>query len=188
MELFDNIEYENKDFTKEAMELGDYEECSFVNCNFSQVDLATFMFINCTFIGSNLSLAKLINTIFREVIFKECKMTGLFFDTVNPFGFSCSFDHCNLSSSSFFKVKMKNAQFSNSTLVDVDFTECDINGSVLRNCDLTNAVFDQSNLEKVDFRTSYNYVIDIDRNRIKKSQHSLQSIHGLLYKYDILID
>jgi len=83
---------------------------------------------------------------------------------------------------------MKNFQFSNTTLVDVDFTECDLNGSVLQNCDLTNAVFDQSNLEKVDFRTSYNYVIDINRNRIKKSQHSLQSIHGLLHKYDIIID
>ena len=83
---------------------------------------------------------------------------------------------------------MKNTQFSNSRLVDVDFTECDLNGSVLQNCDLTNAVFDQSNLEKVDFRTSYNYVIDIDRNRIKKSQHSLQSIHGLLCKHDIIID
>jgi len=188
MELFDNIEFENKDFTSESIELGEYEDCSFVNCNFSQVDLSNFMFINCIFTGSNLSLVKLINTVVREVVFKECKMIGLFFDTVNPFGFLCSFDHCNLSSSSFYKVSMKNSQFSNSTLVDVDFTECDLNGSVLQNCDLTNAVFDQSNLEKVDFRTSYNYVIDIDRNRIKKSQHSLQSIHGLLYKYDILID
>jgi uncharacterized protein YjbI with pentapeptide repeats len=135
-----------------------------------------------------LSLAKLINTVFREVIFKECKMIGLFFDTVNPFGLACSFDACTISNSSFYKVKLKNTQFSNSTIGEVDFTESDLSGSVFQNCDLTNAVFDGSNLEKVDFRTSYNYVIDIDRNRIKKSQHSLQSIHGLLYKYDILID
>ena len=188
MELFDNIEFDNKDFTNHGIPVGEYEDCSFVNCNFSQIDLSNFIFINCHFIGSNLSLVKLINTVFREVVFKECKMIGLFFDAVNPFGLSCSFDTCNISNSSFYKVKLKSTKFSNSILGDVDFTESDLSGSVLQNCDLTNALFDQSNLEKVDFRSSFNYAIDLDRNKMKKSQHSLQSIHGLLYKHDIIID
>ena len=47
MELFDNIEFENKDFTCDGIMLGEYEDCSFVNCNFSQIDLSNFIFINC---------------------------------------------------------------------------------------------------------------------------------------------
>ena len=107
MELFDNIEFENKDFTNHGIPVGEYEDCSFVNCNFSQIDLSNFIFINCHFIGSNLSLVKLINTVFREVVFKECKMIGLFFDKVNSFGLALSFEQCNLSNSSFYQTKIK---------------------------------------------------------------------------------
>ena len=55
---------------------------------------------------------------------------------------------------------------------DVDFTSADLTGSVFDQCDFTNAIFDQSNLEKVDLRTSFNYSIDITKNKVKKSKHS----------------
>ncbi len=38
------------------------------------------------------------------------------------------------------------------------------------NCDLNRAVFDNSILEKADFRTSLNYSIDPELNRIKKAK------------------
>jgi hypothetical protein len=37
-------------------------------------------------------------------------------------------------------------------------------------------------------RTSFNYSIDLERNRIKKAQFSITGIAGLLDKYDIDID
>jgi len=39
-----------------------------------------------------------------------------------------------------------------------------------------------------DFRTSVNYSLDPERNRIKKARFSLSGIAGLLDKYDIEID
>ncbi len=42
--------------------------------------------------------------------------------------------------------------------------------------------------EGVDFRTSFNYSIDPQLNRIKKAKFSLPGIAGLLDKYDIVID
>jgi uncharacterized protein YjbI with pentapeptide repeats len=56
------------------------------------------------------------------------------------------------------------------------------------NCDLTGAVFDHTNIEKADFRTSYNYTIDPEINRIKKAKFSILGVSGLLDKYDIDIE
>jgi uncharacterized protein YjbI with pentapeptide repeats len=73
-------------------------------------------------------------------------------------------------------------------LKEVDFSECDLTESIFENCDLNSANFDQTILEKADLRTAYNYSIDPEINRIKKAKFSIQSISGLLIKYDIKIE
>lgn len=75
-----------------------------------------------------------------------------------------------------------------SKLHEVDLTECDLTGSFFDYCDLLNATFDRTNLEKADFRTSFNYSISPETNRIKKARFSLSGIAGLLNKYDIEIE
>ena len=115
-------------------------------------------------------------------------MLGLQFNDCNPFGFSVSFLNCNLGHASFFKAKLKNTVLKNCHLSETDFTECDLTGSVFDNCDLAGAVFDNSNLEKTDFRTSHNYAIDPEINRIKKAKFGLPGVLALLNKYDIVIE
>ena len=56
------------------------------------------------------------------------------------------------------------------------------------NCNLLQAIFDHTVLEKADFRTSYNYSIDPEINRMKKARFSISGISGLLDKYDIDIE
>jgi uncharacterized protein YjbI with pentapeptide repeats len=73
-------------------------------------------------------------------------------------------------------------------LQEPDFTECDLTDSLFDNCDLTRATFDNTVIEKADFRTSYNYTIDPEINRIKKARFSINGISGLLEKYDLIID
>jgi uncharacterized protein YjbI with pentapeptide repeats len=73
-------------------------------------------------------------------------------------------------------------------MIDVDFTETDLSNSSFDNCDLQKTVFINTNLEGVDFRTSFNYSIDPELNRIKKARFSMPWIIGLLDKYDIGID
>jgi hypothetical protein len=53
---------------------------------------------------------------------------------------------------------------------------------------LTRARFERTVLEKVDFRTSYNYSIDPELNRIKNAKFSIVGIIGLLDKYDIEVE
>lgn len=49
-------------------------------------------------------------------------------------------------------------------------------------------MFDRTKLEKVDLRTSYNYVIDPESNKIKKAKFSILNIHVLLTRYNIIIE
>ena len=50
------------------------------------------------------------------------------------------------------------------------------------------AKFENSILEKADLRTSRNYLIDPELNKIKKAKFSIHGIAGLLAKYDIEIE
>jgi fluoroquinolone resistance protein len=176
------------DFFINPLAKGEYENCMFTNSSFLNADLADILFVECEFENCDLSMAKLTNTTLRDIKFKNCKLLGLRFDDCNEFGLSFFFENCNCSHASFFRTKLKKTIFSNLKLHDVDFTECDLTGSVFVNCDLAGALFDKTLLEKADFRTAFNFLIDPERNRIKKAKFSLAGIAGLLHKYDIDIE
>ncbi|WP_309741845.1 MULTISPECIES: pentapeptide repeat-containing protein [unclassified Chamaesiphon] len=190
-ETFDKI-----DFTQNPLCKGEYEYCTFLNCDLSYADLSEFKFLECEFSGCNLSLANLTQTALKDIKFKSCKMLGLNFGDCNEFGFAVSFNTCILDRSSFVdttsptkkRVKLKQTIFKNSQLYEVDFTECDLSSAVFDDCDLTGAMFKDTVLEKADLRTAINYSIDPELNRIKKAKFSRSGIAGLLDKYDIQIE
>jgi fluoroquinolone resistance protein len=113
---------------------------------------------------------------------------GLHFDHCNQFITGLSFYNCIINISSFYKLKLKKTIFNNSALTEADFTETDLTGSVFSNCDLGKTIFENTILEKADLRTSYNYSINPEVNRIKKAKFSTTGIAGLLHKYDIEIE
>ena len=181
--------FEEKSFGKEFVpQKGEYENCDFNYCNFADCDLSDYRFVNCRFKDCNFSLAKLYNTMFQDVKFLDCKMVGLQFDMCNEFGISFSFEGCGLNHSCFYRMNLKRIVFKNSQLQEVDFVEADLSNAVFQNCDLSGAVFDRTLLEKADFRTSYNYTLDPEVNRIKKAKFSSKEVLGLLEKYDIEIE
>jgi fluoroquinolone resistance protein len=186
--LIEEKTFEKINFTTNPLAKGEYEYCRFINCDFSNANIANIKFLECTFTDCNLSLSKLTNTTFRDVTFKDNKMLGLHFDTCNEFGLSFSFENCNLNHASFYQTKLKKTTFCNTQLHEVDFTECDLTGSVFDNCDLRGATFGRTIIEKCDFRTSFHYSIDPENNKIKKAKFSLTGIAGLLDKYGIEID
>jgi uncharacterized protein YjbI with pentapeptide repeats len=70
----------------------------------------------------------------------------------------------------------------------MDFTGCDATGAVFDQCNFAGATFENTILEKADLRSSCNYFIDPEANRIKKARFSLSQVSGLLAKYGIEID
>jgi uncharacterized protein YjbI with pentapeptide repeats len=115
----------------------------------------------------------------------DCKMLGMHFENCNDFLFSVFFENCQLNLSSFYKRNIRKNIFKNVNLHEVDFTETDAAGAVFENCDFNRAVFSNTILEKADFRSSFNYSIDPDLNKIKKAKFSKEGISGLLDKYNI---
>jgi uncharacterized protein YjbI with pentapeptide repeats len=171
-----------------ALEPGEYETCTFVNCDLPEANLSGGTFADCVFKECNLSLAKTTKTAFQNVKFEKCKLLGLRFDQCNPFLFGAIFEGCQLNLSSFYKLNLKNTKFKNSELREADFTEADLTSVIFDHCNLEHATFDNTILEKTDFRTAYNYSLDPDKNRIKKTRFSINGLGGLLSKYDIVIE
>ncbi len=166
----------------------EYEDCTFSNCNFENVDLSGIKFSTCTFVDCNISLAKLRNTTLQDIRFISCKMMGLQFDTCNTFGISFYFENCHLQHSTFVKMKIKGTIFKNCQLQETVFAEADASQVIFDQCNLTSAIFDRTLLEKADFRTAFNYTINPEINRIKKAKFSLQGLEGLLQKYQIEVE
>lgn len=184
----DNEHFDKMNYCSTPLKKGEYVECTFTHCDFSQSTLAGCKFIECTFIQCNLSVTKLTDTALRNVHFKNCKMLGLRFDECAEFGFSVSFDGCMLNMSSFYKCKLYKTLIANSQLRDVDFTESNLTSSIFDNCDLALAIFERTIIEKADLSTSFNYAFDPENNRIKKAIFTYPGVLGLLMKYDIEID
>ena len=115
-------------------------------------------------------------------------MLGLHFEDCNDLMISFEFIECQLSVCSFFRLKVKKTRFIKSEITEVDFTETDLSNSIFEECDLRHTTFSKTNLEKADFRTSFNYSIDPEHNRIKKAKFSPAGLAGLLEKYDIEIE
>jgi uncharacterized protein YjbI with pentapeptide repeats len=85
-------------------------------------------------------------------------------------------------------MNLKKMKWTNSSLHELDFNEADLSSAIFEGCDLQRSIFTGTNLEKADLRTSFNYSIDPERNRLKKAKFSLPGVIGLLDKHDIQID
>ena len=114
-------------------------------------------------------------------------MLGLHFEDCNKFGLTLHFENCILNNSTFYKLKLKQTNFINSQIKEADFGDCDLTSAIFENCNLEGTIFDNTILEKADLRTSYNYIIDPENNRLKNAKFSLSGVNGLLNKYNIEI-
>lgn len=187
-QVIEDQHFERKNPAQNPLEKGDYENCTFTQCSFSEANLAQFKFIDCVFEECDLSNATITKAGFQDVTFKGCKMLGLRFDICDAFGLAIHFEKCLLDHVSFYKLKLSNTIFKDSRLRETDFTEADLSAAHFENCDLQQAVFDQCNLEKTDFTTAYNFSFDPQNNRMKGAKFPLSGLPGLLVKYGLNID
>ncbi len=165
-----------------------FEGCEFLNCDLSYANLSQITFINCMMDTCNLSLAKMVNTGFQQVAFRDCKFTGVNFGASNNFSFSVSFTRCILDYTIFQKKRLKATVFDECSLVESDFSEADLCNAAFKNCDLNRAVFDRTMLKGTDFTTARNFNIDPENNTLTKAKFSGDALAGLLVKYNLIIE
>ncbi len=180
--------FKKDDFTLKKLEYGTYEKCRFIDCIFSNADLSNYNFLECEFENCDLNMILIKNTTFNDVNFKNSKLLGLNFYNCNQLFLSVNFENSKLDFTSFYNMNLKKTIFKNCNLHEVDFSETNLTKSIFNNCNLNRAIFSNTNLTGSDLRTSYNYSIDPEANRIKKAKFSLEGISGLLNMYDIVIE
>ncbi|MFC4261557.1 pentapeptide repeat-containing protein [Ferruginibacter yonginensis] len=185
--IIEDEQFESIDFTVTPFQVTTYENCQFVHCNFMGVDVQYTKWVDCTFTHCNFSMSNIANSFLVNAHFIDCKLLGLRFDYCNPFNLSFRFQHCNLSQSTFFKVKMKLTEFTNCILHEVDFTEADLTKASFHDTDLAGAVFDQTRLNAANFSTAINFNINPLHNSIKKAVFTMPSVVGLLNHFDIVV-
>jgi uncharacterized protein YjbI with pentapeptide repeats len=82
---------------------------------------------------------------------------------------------------------MKNTNFQDCILHEVDFSETQLVKSVFNNCDLMNAIFESTNLEEASFETAINFQLDPVKNNVNKLRVSLNGLPGLLVEHKLKI-
>lgn len=115
-------------------------------------------------------------------------MLGIVFADCSPFLLSFSFNGCNLSYSSFYKLKIHNTQFANCNMQETDFTSADVTAASFDGSIFAGAMFDNTTLEKADLRTAIGFSIDPENNRINRAKFSVDGLQGLLHKYNIEVE
>lgn len=171
-----------------SLEMADFENCRFIQCNFASTDLSDIHFTDCFFEQCDLSNAKITKTAFQNVRFESCKLIGLQFDTCNPFLLSFHFNQCILNYASFFQLKIPQTQFSGCSIEEADFSHANLNSSTFRDCNLIGSMFENTQLEKADLYSATQIIIDPERNNIRGARFSFDNIEGLLIKYDIVLE
>lgn len=164
----------------------EYEQCSFLNCSFT--DISGINFLECTFEQCNFSNAKMLNTGWQECTFTECKLVGCNFSKTKEFGFAAHFVNCNVSYVSFDQKKLFKSVFRNCNLAHSNFTQADLSKTIVKDCDCMETVFMQTNLAGIDFTTNYNFSIDPTQNNVKKTRFAAHALGGLLHGFGIIIE
>lgn len=166
---------------------GNFENCTFNDCNFTGGQFYDITFTGCKFIDCDFTGSNLLNTGLQNIVFQTCQLSGTDFGKASDFLFEVHFTDCVLDNADFYKKKNKGGRFKGCSLKGANFAQCDLTNAVFDDCNLNQTVFDQTQLKGADFSTSFNYIIDPDTNFIKKARFSVHGLAGLLSKYDIVV-
>jgi fluoroquinolone resistance protein len=187
------INNENKTFKTLDLTEQSFMECSFTDCTFEHCAFVNSIWIktkfhSCTFICCNISFVTVDGCFLQDVTFLECKIVGIEFHKCNKVFFciniknsillNCNFSDLNMQKACCYKSSFKECFFTNTQLMESDFTGADLQGSIFHKC----------NLEKADLRGAKNYTINLHTNIVKKAQFSYPEVMSLLTFFDIVID
>ena len=97
LDFFDGETYSKIDFTNTKIKKGEYDNCTFLNCNFEGIHASNIQFVECEFTDCNFSNTIVTNTAFKDVSFVNCKMIGVKFNECDSFLLQFSFKDCQLN-------------------------------------------------------------------------------------------
>ena len=186
--VFKDLKYSHKTILSIS-----FEECTFENCEFIESKFMNCRFIDCQFINCNLSVAKMDDSTFRDVIFRNSKTSGLDWTKAAwpeiALSSSIKFINCIINDSNFSGLQLNEIVIEQCQAYNVDFREGSFRHANFRLSDLTGSLFNETDLGEADFTDAINYQIDVNFNKIKGAKFSRQEAIRLLYSLGIeLVD
>lgn len=154
----------------------EFEECSFVDCDFSGATFEACRFINCTFNRCQLSLISLPYTRLFGLSFLQCKLLAVDWTraTWSQYhkDFELSFRQCLLNDSSFFGLTLQALVLDECKVHDVDFREGDFSQALMTSCDFSYSLFMRTNLQGANFSESSQLSINVLENQLQGAKFS----------------
>jgi fluoroquinolone resistance protein len=162
----------------------EFEDCTFIKCDFSDGEIRECRFINCSFIDCNMSNVKVARSKFMEVSFERCKMVGIdwsraYWPSVASFE-AVKFSACLISYSSFYGLELQEIIIQECKALEVDFREGNFSGSDFSHTNFGGSLFSKTNLKKVNFEEATDYQIDVLNNDIQGAKFSRYEAVNLL--------
>lgn len=165
-EKFEGINLKNTKISQ-----SEFDDCSFVSCDFSETFLSNCKFIECRFENCNFSLAKFTDSKLSDIDFVSCKMIGIDWTMAdwksllnsNPLRFS----HSILNDSTFYGLHLENLQMVECELKEVDFSSALLKNANFSKSDFKGALFGNTNLEGANFTDTTNTMINLSTNKLK---------------------
>lgn len=166
----------------------EFDECTFVKCDFSNTKFKNCIFHSCTFLQCDLSLVNVVYSKFLEIAFIDCKVIGIDWTKASwnsliktPIKFESSI----INSSSFYGLDLKGMILKECEAKDVDFRETDLSEADFSYSDFSDTSFLHTNLTKVNFSYAKNFNIDIQANILKGAIFSRYDAIRLLSAFEI---
>ncbi len=178
-------EFENQKFTSESetdfksLEISEFEECSFVGLDFSNLSFRSWRFIDCKFSKCSFSEVDLVNATFREIVFQDCRLMGVNWTDAKTY-VDPKFKNCKLDYSVFQGLDLREASFLDCSAKEADFSNTNLSGAVFVGTVLQNASFNQSDLRNTDLRKATRYFIDPQFTKLKGAKVDFSEASSIL--------
>ncbi len=163
-----------------------YYHCVFTGCDFSEKTITNTEFEHCEFRSCNFTLCKFKGAL-RTILFTDCKMVGANFSEIQRFSHELVFESSQLDYANFSATKLRKTVFRKCRMFESYLDDADLAYTLFDGCDLERASFHHTNLEKADFSTSFNFCINPNVCKLKKTIFSEDGLRGLVAHLNIEI-
>lgn len=162
-----------------TLETLEFDDCDFVDIDFSTIPTKASAFIDCKFTRCRMANQDFLNASLRSPVFESCNLLGINWSDLKNFD-SPSFKDCKLNFSSFQRLKLKNVKFLSCSALESDFSDTDLTSCSFQETSLAGANFSRAVLTNADFRSAKDYAIDLRTAKIKGAKFSWPEAASLI--------
>jgi len=196
--IFDGLDCFAEDFKKvnlngKIIKNVEFEECTFISCNFSETLFCSSRFIDCRFENCNLSVMKLTSSMLSGCEFISSKMIGIDWTMCDWLSLLSSeplrFKKCILNDSNFYGLTQDRIEIKECSAKELDFRSGSFKNADFSSSDFRGALFGDTHLDYANFSDATNTNIDLKNNHLKGAIFSqLEALYLLESMGIVLVD